>query len=262
MSGEPGIVLSQIGFSYEGREHSPLFWDFSLTLQRGLVTVILGPSGVGKSTLLGLIAGTQKASQGSVVFCNHEQSAVRPTIGLVFQSATLIPWRTVLSNALFGVEIKHGKNRESALTHARSLLARFGLKDFERKFPFELSGGMQQRVSIIRALVSEAEVLLLDEPFSNSDFLARRALQLEISRKVETEQIVTVLVTHDLNDALRFGDRILVVANRPVQIVDSFEIELSREERLGDESTAALKPYFERVWRNWASSDSEARANA
>jgi NitT/TauT family transport system ATP-binding protein len=123
---------------------------------------------------------------------------------------------------------------------------------------------MQQRVSIARALVSGAKILLLDEPFSNSDFVARRILQEEIAQAVETKHIAVVLVTHDLNDALRLGDRIVVVANRPVEILDSFDIEIPRSDRQKDEAATAvaLKPYMSRVWQSLSDVKSRARAHA
>jgi NitT/TauT family transport system ATP-binding protein len=255
------IFLDQVGFGY-GRE--AIFEGFSANFQNVRITALLGPSGVGKSSLLNLIAGTVVPNSGTINFCENGQRVDRPSIGLVFQAPTLIPWRTVLSNILFGVEINHRERKQAATKHARALLSKFGLSGTEDRHPFELSGGMQQKVSIARALVSGAKILLLDEPFSNSDFVSRRTLQQEISRAVDTEQLIAVLVTHDLNDALRMGDRIVVVRERPVRILDSFDITIPREERLRDEASAAisLKPYFDRVWKSLNDADSGAPTDA
>ncbi len=254
------IAVREVSFGY--RANILVFDRLSMEFDGGSVAAILGPSGVGKSTLLSLIAGTLRPSAGAVEFYREGRSGSRPPTGLVFQAPTLIPWRTVSSNILFGVEIKHRERLASAKERARELLLKFGLNGAEDRYPFELSGGMQQKVSIARALVSGAGILLLDEPFSNSDFISRRILQEEISHVVDAEGTTAILVTHDINDALRLADRVMLVAGRPVELLDTFEIEIPRGERLGDAAAIALKPYFDRVWSCLSGSQGEVFANA
>src|ERR1700722_3759238 len=196
MTMDAGITLKNIGFGYPPDNKRSIFQDFSMDVSCRQVTAFLGPSGVGKSTLLGLIAGTIVPDEGAIQFWEHGRQTGRPPIGLVFQAATLIPWRTILSNALFGVELMQNRMRTRAATNARIMLAKYGLRGYDNRYPYELSGGMQQRVAIIRALVSGAKILLLDEPFSSSDFSARRVLQRDISEAVEQDGFTAVLVTH------------------------------------------------------------------
>jgi ABC-type nitrate/sulfonate/bicarbonate transport system ATPase subunit len=246
--------MQNVAFSYESgaAQRSRLFEDFSLSLSREVgVTVFLGASGTGKSTLLGLLGGVLTPDAGAVRYEGFDSNGAAPAVGFVFQEAALIPWRTILSNVLFGAEIIAGKARDGVLQDAQDLLRKYGLGGYEGRYPHELSGGMQQRASIIRAIVSGARILLLDEPFSNSDFVTRRALQKEISDLIEERDLVVALVTHDLEDALRFGNRIVVVGERPLKVLDSFDIGLSRQSRLDGKGAAApnLMPYLERIWR-------------
>jgi NitT/TauT family transport system ATP-binding protein len=253
LSVRPVIAMEKVCFAYGVGSGEPdwLFSDFSLTLgENEGVTVFLGGSGTGKSTLLALLAGVVVPASGVVRYPNADLSG-SPPIGFVFQNAALIPWKTILANVLFGAEIIAGTVSEKGVGEARELMERYGLGGYEIRYPNELSGGMQQRASIIRAIVSGARILLLDEPFSNSDFVTRRALQNEISDLIEERDLVGAVVTHDLEDALRFGDHIVVVGDRPLRVLDSFDIGLSRRSRLDGRGSAApqLMPYLERIWR-------------
>lgn len=205
----------------------------NLHLCRGEILCLCGPSGCGKTSLLSVIAGLLEPTSGEV-----RRDVEKPWItGFVFQSPSLVPWLTVMQNTVFGSTLS--PRNGSKQKRAALLLHRYGLAGFEDAFPRTLSGGMQQRVAIIRAVVAGAEVLLLDEPFSDSDIPLRMRLQRELHDVVEGENIAAVLVTHDLEEAVRLSDRILVLTERPGRIKAEIEIPVPRAERLdpaGDET--------------------------
>jgi NitT/TauT family transport system ATP-binding protein len=245
-----GISVEGLGFRFDG-DNKPLFHGLSLTFGPGQITALLGPSGVGKTTLLNLIVGFARPAAGLIAFSDHVAHG-RPRMGMVFQTPSLMPWRTVIENVLFGVEVARRDDRAAA-DRGRAFLTRLGLGGRLDAFPHELSGGMQQRVSVVRAILPRPQILLLDEPFTSSDWMTRHGLLIEISEAVTEANSTAILVTHDLEDALRFADRLVVLGGRPVQILDDFMIEGPRELRLvsGGIPTAALKAYRNRVQASW-----------
>jgi NitT/TauT family transport system ATP-binding protein len=170
------------------------------------------------------------------------------SVGYVFQTPSLIPWKSIRENALFGAEVR-GRERAEIASRCDDLLAIHGLGGFETAYPSALSGGMQQRVSIIRAVLSGAKTILLDEPFSNSDFIMRRALQEELSRLVTDESLVAIMVTHDLEEAVRIADRLFVLSDRPARVNETFEIAMPRNERLKGSASVIreMANYVERL---------------
>lgn len=210
---------------------------------RGQICAVVGPSGSGKTTLLNVIAGLLAPTEGTVAWKTDKG---RATTGYVFQDPHLLPWRTVEANALFGAEIS-GTLSHSSHLKCRHLFERYGISGFEQNYPRTLSGGMQQRVALIRAVLAGASVLLLDEPFSNSDFLTRRALQADLLDIVEQERVTAILVTHDLEEAIRLGDRVLVFSHRPARVLLDLSIEIPRYQRLNDLSAVVLEPYLSQI---------------
>ena len=227
----------------------PVISSFGGVFLPAHISVVLGPSGCGKTTLLNLIAGLIKPTEGRIHYPEGHTEKKR-RIGYVFQSPSLIPWRTIRENALFGAEITGNKDAE-IVSRCGDLLRAYGLGGFEYVYPSALSGGMQQRVSIVRAVLSGAKIILLDEPFSNSDFIMRRELQGEISRLVLEERLIAILVTHDIEEAVRIGDKVVVLTQRPARVSAEIDIPIPREERLhgGAKSIEALAPYLDRVER-------------
>jgi NitT/TauT family transport system ATP-binding protein len=208
----------------------------SVSIRQGEFAAVVGPSGCGKSTLLKLISGLRRPSGGSVSVAGAQVTAPLKIVGMAFQNPVLLPWRTTLDNLLLPLEIvrphrqriRRAGHREQYVEAARQLLDGVGLRDVEDRFPWQLSGGMQQRVSLCRALIHRPEILLLDEPFAALDAFTREELW-DVLQALWMEQHFTVLlVTHDLTEAAYLADSIYVMSSRPGRIVYRTDIELPR----------------------------------
>jgi NitT/TauT family transport system ATP-binding protein len=199
--------------------------DATLEFDAGELVSLLGPSGCGKTTLLRIVAGLIPKTSGSVRIGGEEVEAPHPDFGFVFQTPNLMPWRTVLDNVLFPMEILHRRDAR-AETRALDLLRMVGLEGFHRSRPHQLSGGMQQRVALCRALVHEPALLLMDEPFGALDELTRMELNdLLLEIRARTRATV-VFVTHSINEAVYLSDRVLVFSRRPAKIVERIAVDL------------------------------------
>jgi ABC-type nitrate/sulfonate/bicarbonate transport system ATPase subunit len=187
---------------------------------RGEFVSIVGPSGCGKSTLFNLVAGIEPPTTGSIeVQGQSDPDARRLSCGYMFQKDLLLPWRDVLDNAALGLEVSRECSKAEARSRARELLPRFGLDGFESHHPGELSGGMRQRVALLRTLLLRRPLLLLDEPFASLDALTRRELQEWLADTWRSGSEAAVLVTHDVHEAVYLSDRVLVMSPRPGRIV-------------------------------------------
>lgn len=223
------LIVNNISFSYlENQITTKVIDSLSLKIKPTSILMILGPSGCGKTTLLNLFAGLLPLSSGSISYPSNEKS-----VGYVFQTPSLLPWLTVLQNALTGAKISQNLSKE-VYQKASDLLYAYGLKGYERQYPKSLSGGMQQRVALIRAVLAKSKILLLDEPFSSSDYQMRRSLQFDLSTIVNEEEIIAVMVTHDINEAVRLGDQIIILGGRPSTVKHVLSIDIPRNERLND----------------------------
>ncbi|MCE4224079.1 ABC transporter ATP-binding protein [Methylobacterium sp. C25] len=201
--------------------------NINLTIPGRQFVCLLGPSGCGKSTLLGALAGHLSLSRGRVAVDEEEITGPDPERGIVFQQHTLFPWKSVLDNIAFGLKMK-GVAKDRRLEEARTYLSLVGLDGFGDRYPGELSGGMQQRVEIARVLINQPRVLLMDEPFGALDAQTRLTMQ-ELLLDVWTRLRTTVLfVTHDIDEALFLGDRVLVMSPRPGRILDDFPVSFDR----------------------------------
>jgi len=227
------LNISNLEFAYKaenGHEKNLVINKFDYKFNSNKVYVILGLSGCGKTTLLNLIAGVLNPDKGEIVYKENDK-VVKPKIGYVFQTPSLIPWQTVKKNVMLGAEIA-GRITSEAEKQADRLISAYGLKEFADSYPFSLSGGMQQRVSIIRAVVSGANILLLDEPFSNSDFILRKELQEDLLRIVSEQNLIVILITHDLVEAAKLGDNLIVLSKRPATVQENFKIDIDRNQRM------------------------------
>ena len=205
----------------------------SLDLAAGEFICLIGPSGCGKSTLLNLIGGLLTPTGGTVSVYGHPVAGPPAEVGMMFQRPVLLDWRTVLSNVLLPIEILGGRGLAKQLTpKAMDLLDLVGLTGFEQRYPRELSGGMQQRAAICRMLISDPQLLLLDEPFGALDELTRENLNVQLDRIVEGVHKATVLVTHSIQEGVFLADRVIVMSARPGRIVASVPIDLPRPRTL------------------------------
>ncbi|MDI9610264.1 MAG: ABC transporter ATP-binding protein [Archaeoglobales archaeon] len=199
----------------------------SFDVREGEFISILGPSGCGKTTLLRIIAGLEKQDEGEILLRGKSITGPGQDRSMVFQDYALFPWRTVLGNVLFGLEIRKIPKVE-ALEKAKKFIKLVGLEGFENSYPHELSGGMRQRVAIARALVCEPEILLMDEPLSALDAQTRNVMQSELVRIWQETRKTIIYVTHNIEEAVYLADRIAVLSRRPAKLLDLVEVELER----------------------------------
>lgn len=237
------LELKNIDFSYHTEDGETLaLSNISFSISQGEFVAIVGPSGCGKSTLLHIIAGLLYPETGTLV---HHAA-----IGYMLQKDELLEWRSVYANVILGLEIQHNLN-PATKSKAHKMLKTYGLGSFENSFPSELSGGMRQRAALIRTLLLDPELLLLDEPFSALDYQTRLKVSDDIGRIIRKEQKTAILVTHDLSEAVSLADRILILTKRPATIHQSISIrfqdsDLSPFER---RNASEFKSYFNLIWK-------------
>jgi NitT/TauT family transport system ATP-binding protein len=208
----------------------------SIDVARGEFVSLLGPSGCGKSTLLMMIAGLEQPTGGSISLAGSEVREPRRDIGIIFQDATLLPWKSALDNVLFPVRILR-LPIEPYRRRARELLAMVGLSEFENKKPSQLSGGMRQRVAICRALIHDPDILLMDEPFSALDAITRDQMNVALSEILETYKKTVIFVTHSIREAAFLSDRVVVMGGRPSSIMLDMKMPFERPRRFEIEDT-------------------------
>lgn len=216
----------------------------SVDIRGGEFVSIIGPSGCGKSTLLEIVAGLRTKSSGRILLKGRDVSGIDPSIKIVFQEDANLPWRTVLSNVEFGLELSQIPKQERQ-QRSLEMIELVGLKGFEHNYPSELSGGMRQRLAIAGTLVMTPEILLMDEPFGALDEQTRLILGEELLRIWERLHQTILLVTHSLNEAVLLSDRVIVMSKRPGYIKEILTIDLPRPRKIGDEGTGQL---VSRVW--------------
>jgi len=232
LTGRPVYELRGVSKTYARRNVHALD-GIDLVLTEGTFSAVIGSSGCGKSTLLKIMAGLLPPSEGSIILAGKPVTGPRRDIGMMFQQATLFPWRTALENVVLPIEIRDGKAAARAKhDQARTLLNMVGLTGFETVYPNELSGGMAQRAAICRMLITEPEVLLLDEPFSALDELTRDAMNMELQRICIDKNATTFLVTHSIAEAAILSDVVYVMTPRPGRFAEAVHIDLPRPRTL------------------------------
>jgi NitT/TauT family transport system ATP-binding protein len=219
--------------------------DVNLDIKRSEFVAIVGPSGCGKTTILKMVAGLTPYSSGTITIGGARVDKPQTDVGIVFQDSIMLDWRDVLSNVMLQVDIRH-MDRGKYASVAMNLLKATGLEGFERKKPYELSGGMRQRVSICRALVHDPAMLMMDEPFGALDALTREQIAMDIQRLWMDRRKTALHITHSIPEAVLLADRVVVMGPRPGRIVEIIDIDLPRPRRL-DELPAEFNVYSTRI---------------
>lgn len=224
--------------------------NLSLQVEEGEFISIIGPSGCGKSTLLSLICGLIKPSGGEAFIDGERVEGPNPHMGYMPQRDQLFPWRNIFQNVLIGLEVQHKLNEETR-EKAKYLLEKYGLGDFLKHYPSQLSGGMRQRVALIRTLAIDPEILLLDEPFSALDYQTRLAVSDEVRKIIYSENKTTILVTHDIAEGISMSDRVVVLTKRPATVKNIHKIELSAEgiSPISRREAPEFRHYFNQIWK-------------
>jgi NitT/TauT family transport system ATP-binding protein len=216
--------------------------ELNLDVKNGEFVAIVGSSGCGKSTLLTLIAGLDKNYKGKIIYKNKEQN-----IGYMLQNDALLPWLTIKDNCLLGLKLK-GIKKDAKVNY---LLEKYNLKEAEKQRPYQLSGGMKQRVALIRTLATNPDILLLDEPFSALDYQTRLAVANDVYRIIKEEKKTTIMVTHDIAEAISMADRIIVLSKRPASIKKIYQIILEHKSNpLSNRNDKKFPYYFNLIWKD------------
>ncbi|HTC09143.1 MAG TPA: ABC transporter ATP-binding protein [Acetobacteraceae bacterium] len=233
-------------------EHIHALRDINLDIGVGEFVSIVGPSGCGKSTLLKILTGTLARSGGEITMQGRALTGPSNDLGVVFQAPVLLPWLTVFQNVMVPAKIQR-RDRAECEARARELIEMVGLRGFERKYPAELSGGMQQRVGICRALVHDPAILLMDEPFGALDAMTRETMNDELQRIWSQRRKTILLVTHSIPEAVHLADRVVVMTPRPGRIVEVLDIDLPRPRTLDMQTTPEFGRYVARLRHHFRS---------
>ncbi|HEV7680403.1 MAG TPA: ABC transporter ATP-binding protein [Candidatus Dormibacteraeota bacterium] len=238
--------------------------DVTLSVAAGEVVSVIGPSGCGKTTLLRILSGLVPASDivGHAEVAGHPVLRPPAEIGYVFQHVGLVPWRTVRSNVEFSLEMRlHRALHDDERARARQMIEMVGLTGFEDYHPHQLSGGMQQRVGIARALATDPSILLMDEPFGALDAQNRRLFQDELLRWQQQRGFAAIVVTHDLEEAIHLGDRVVVMSARPARVLEILHVDVDKRERgRSSDATAQYRALQDRLWEVLLPENERSRA--
>ena len=238
------VVLNNISKSYYNQKGSlDVIDNLSIKVKEGEIVVLVGPSGTGKSTILNIISGLVDKTSGE---CN-----VNGKIGYMFQHDLLFDWINVYKNIFIGLEINSKitiEDKEKAL----KLLEKYDLLDFKSSYPHELSGGMRQRVSLIRTLMINPDILLLDEPFSALDSQTRIKISNDVYKIIKEEKLTAILVTHDISEAISLADRIIILSKRPARVVKEYKLEFEDLTPIEKRTHPLFLEYFDKIWNDIA----------
>ena len=248
---EQVLELKNIHYVYHTLDgETPALTDISFCLNKGEFVSIVGPSGCGKSTLLSLIAGLIEPEKGLIKINGKYLRESTTNVGYMLQHDELFEWRTIYNNVILGLEVQHMLTARTK-AKAHDLLDMYGLKKFENSRPSELSGGMRQRAALIRTLVLEPDLLLLDEPFSALDYQTRLNVGDDIGQIIRKEEKSAILVTHDLSEAISLADRVIILSKRPAVMKQTIPLifDLEQDTPLNRRNAPEFKTYFNLIWK-------------
>lgn len=242
------LELKNVSYTYQTlTDEINAIKNLSFTCNEGDFLSIIGPSGCGKTTVLSLIAGLLKPTSGQIIF-DGRQEVNKNNLGYMLQKDHLFAWRTIEKNVYLPLEIKKINTKENQ-QYVTSLLDKYGLKDFKKNYPEQLSGGMRQRVALIRTLSSKPKMLLLDEPFSALDYQTRLAVCDDVYKIIKSEGKTTILVTHDISEAISMSDKIIVLSARPAQVKSIFKPTLHGDSPIKKRESKDFGLWFEKIWK-------------
>lgn len=237
------LELKDVSLTYQTKnDEITAIKNLTFSCPEGAFLSIIGPSGCGKTSILSLIAGLIEPSGGKIIVKN------RKSIGYMLQKDQLFPWRTIEKNVFLPLEVKKINSAENK-AYALSLLDKYGLKDFKKNYPDQLSGGMRQRVALIRTMSSKPDLLLLDEPFSALDYQTRLSVCEDVHKIIKAEQKTAVLVTHDISEAISMSDIIVVLSDRPCIVKSIYEPKMSSVTPLKRRESKEFNVLFEKIWK-------------
>lgn len=230
---------------HTNKSEIPAIKDLNLNIKEGEFVAIVGPSGCGKTTLLSILCSLEEKSQGEIIYTQGKQK-----MGYMLQNDTLFPWLNILDNTLLGLKVEKNITKEN-IQKVTKLLETYGLKDFIKKYPNNLSGGMRQRVALIRTLATNPDILLLDEPFSALDYQTRLAVSDDVWKIIKKEKKTTIMITHDIAEAISMADRIIVLTNRPAKVKSIYTIEMKNKQNpINNRKQKEFQYYYDKIWKD------------
>lgn len=219
--------------------------NINLLIKENQFIALVGPSGCGKSTILSIIGGLEKKSSGQINFMKKNLK-----VGYMFQEDALFPWLNVLDNCMLGLKIQNKETKENK-KYVKTLLKKYGLSSFEKSYPKELSGGMRQRVALIRTLATKPDILLLDEPFSALDYQTRITVSDDVFKIIKQEKKTALMVSHDINEAISMADKVIVLSNRPSIIKNVYEIKMENKSTPSENrKNKKFNEYYNLIWKD------------
>ena len=230
---------------HTNKSEIPAIKDLNLNIKEGEFVAIVGPSGCGKTTLLSILCSLEEKSHGEIIYTQGKQK-----MGYMLQNDTLFPWLNILDNTLLGLKVEKNITKEN-IQKVTKLLETYGLKDFIKKYPNNLSGGMRQRVALIRTLATNPDILLLDEPFSALDYQTRLAVSDDVWKIIKKEKKTTIMITHDIAEAISMADRIIVLTNRPSKVKSIYTIEMKNKQNpINNRKQKEFQYYYDKIWKD------------
>lgn len=240
------LSINNLSKAYYSKDRETLaIEDISLDIKENSITAIVGPSGCGKSTLLNIIGNLDNKTNGEIVFKDNKNK-----IGYMFQTDCLFPWLTILDNCLIGLKIQKKLSVEN-ISYVKDLLKNYGLGEFINSYPSSLSGGMRQRVALIRTLATKPDILLLDEPFSALDYQSRLSVCDDVYKIIKKEKKTTIIITHDVSEAVVMADTVVVLTKRPAKVKKVIDIKLTdAKSPITNRACPEFNDYYKMIWES------------